>query len=186
MRKLVFVVANLVAFAACSSPGNTASSVPQPVAETGKVFSRLTLQDVQDADNANPAHRSSISAPEREVWRVLQSAFDSLGIPVNSVDTSTHTIVNTGFDVRQKMAGTIVTKLFDCGEHRGGSSSLSYDLFVGVSTKVVPVSSTATDLLTTVAVRGKPVTYSGSWVRCDSMGALEQKIHDVVAAKLFH
>jgi hypothetical protein len=47
-------------------------------------------------------------------------------------------------------------------------------------------SPTTTKLLTTVDVKGKPITYSSGWVTCSTTGVLEQRIAEAVNARLKH
>lgn len=131
------------------------------------------------------AHRATIAAPLADVWAALPSVLDSLGVPVTMRDPATHRVGNAGYDVRRTLGGTIVSRYFDCGANRGGSAATSYDLFVSVLTTASTVDG-GTQLATDVTVKGKPVTYSGAWVNCESVGLLEQRIADGVTARTHH
>jgi hypothetical protein len=99
-------------------------------------------------------------------------------------DQATMQIGNGGFEVRRLLGGTIVSRLFHCGDTSTGSSALNYDLFVSVATQIRPDAAGETLLSTTTTVRAKPISLSGNWIRCESLGLLEQRIVDGVAKQL--
>ena len=118
------------------------------------------------------------------VWSVLPLVYDSLGIPVTMRDPNTGMVGNGGYDVRRLIGGTMVTRYFDCGEGRGGSSALSYDLFLTVLTHVTATPSGETKLSTSTVIRARPIANSGEWIRCETRGLLEQRIEAGVIARL--
>lgn len=170
--------------ASCSSGTSSAGLPPAPISETTRVTTGGGGTGQMSADQSIVAHKGTVNAIIGSVWAVLPSVYDSLGIQPSVSNAAAHQYGNTGFEVRQKLGSTMVTRLFDCGSNRGGSSAMSYDLFVTVLTTLEPGAGATTNVSTVVEVKGKPITYSGDWVHCSSNGSLEQRILDGITARL--
>jgi hypothetical protein len=136
-----------------------------------------TLQD---------SHSRTVPAPLADVWRVLPAVLDSLGIPITTRDAASGQVGTTGLEVRRTLGGTMVSRYFTCGGNQGGSSALSYDLFVILMIHAQADPAGGTALTTSMTVRGKPISTSGDWMACESRGLLEQRIADGVVARLTH
>ena len=74
-------------------------------------------------------------------------------------------------------------RLIDCGTTQGGPSAETYDIRLTVTTRVSAVEG-GTSLSTTVEPMGKPVAFSGEYIRCSSTGVLESRLADAVKARL--
>ena len=173
----------LVLIGACASAGK------DPAAERR---SDVTVVQNNDANGGMRMGTTELTDTREEVlpakfaavWSVLPVVYDSLGIPVTVRDPATGMVGNGGYDVRRLLGGTMVNRYFDCGEGRGGSSALSYDLFVTVMSHVVEKSPGETTLSTSTVVRARPISNSGQWIRCETRGLLEQRIEAGVIARL--
>ncbi|MEP6733285.1 MAG: hypothetical protein ABJE10_21760 [bacterium] len=174
--RIFAAVISLASVVACASGGANPST--SGALETTRITSgsQIALDNVNDEGRSKAVANASIA----EVWRVLPSVLDSLGVKVATVNSTTYDIGNTGLDVRRQLGSTMVSKYFDCPA--GGAMSL--DLFVSVVVHLDPASPSTTNLLTRLAVKGKPISYSGGWVNCSSTGVLEQRIAEGVNARL--
>jgi hypothetical protein len=84
-------------------------------------------------------------------------------------------IGNTGFKAHQKLGRTSLAKYIDCGKTQGFPSADSYDIYLQVTTQVQPKGQGST-LSTFVEAAGRPMAFSGEYIKCPSLGALEAAI----------
>jgi hypothetical protein len=183
MRALVFL--SFAALAACASPGG-GTGTPSPVVETVRVTGGAgpgTIAMGMSGSSTSPKAATLRFAVD-DVWRVLPAVYDSLAIPLSTVDAASRTIGNSGFSGRRRLGKTPMIRFFDCGSTQGGPSAETYDLHISVLSQVRPGESGAATLTTTIEVMGRPVAFSGEYVRCSSMGVLESRIADGVKAQL--
>ena len=54
-----------------------------------------------------------IGAPLQSVWRLLPTAFDSVGVSLTLVEPKTHLMANEGFKVRQKLRNERLSNYFE-------------------------------------------------------------------------
>lgn len=178
MRSVVLL--SLATLTACAS----ASTSGHPNTETVRVSSTgattLGVSTLQDAQ------RRTVAAPFADVWRVLPSVLDSLGIPITTRDAATGQVGTTGQEVRRTLGHTMVSRYFACGNEQDATSAVSFDLFLTLMVQAQPVSTGGTSLAMVTTVRAKPITYSGGWIPCESRGLLEQRIVDEVTARTAH
>jgi hypothetical protein len=125
----------------------------------------------------------TIGAPLQTVWRVLPTAFDSVGVSLTLIDPKKHLMANEGFKVRQKLRDERLSTYFECGTTQVGPNADSYELYVTVSSYLEPSPGDSSRTRMTVAVTGagKPLQFSQDYSRCTSKTMLERKMLDVVA-----
>lgn len=182
MRSTLLVPLVLVAAAAgCSSSSAVETApAPQTVRVVGGGAGSIAMGM---SGSAADARASAIAAPLADVWRVLPAAYESLNIPLSTVDTTTWVIGNSGFNLRRRLGTVPLVRLIDCGTTQGGPSAETYDIRMTVTTRVRAVDG-GTSLATTVEPMGKPVAFSGEYIRCSSTGVLESRLADAVKARL--
>jgi hypothetical protein len=112
--------------------------------------------------------------PER-VWTVLSAVYDSLGIPIATVDSKRFLIGNTGFKVTGKLGKTSLSKLIDCGRTQGFPSADSYEVYLQITTQV-QAKDQGSMLSTLLEAAGRPMSLSGDYVKCSTYGTLEAAI----------
>lgn len=124
-----------------------------------------------------------IGAPLQTVWRLLPTAFDSVGVSLTLVEPKTHLMANEGFKIRQKLKNERLSTYFECGTTQVGPNADSYELFLTVRSYLEPVKGDSARTRMTVAVTGagKPLQFSQDYSRCTSKTMLERKMLDVVA-----
>lgn len=181
MRPTTMLTLALAAAAACSSskPAGTAPA-PETVRVVGGASGAIAMGMSASAADARTA---TVSAPLAEVWRALPAAYESLSIPLSTVDSSTWVVGNSGFNVRRRLGTVPLVRLIDCGSTQGGSSAETYDVRLAVTTRATPVEG-GTSLATTVEPMAKPAAFSGEYIRCSSTGALESRIADAVKSRV--
>jgi hypothetical protein len=181
MRVLRLV--SVLALAGCAS-GNVPGVQPD-VAETVRISGGAT-GGMQISTNTSAASNVvTVALPLTRIWLVLPSVYDSLGIPVNLVDTKTHVIGNAGYKTRRQLGKVPLSHYINCGNTQGPPSADTYEIQLTVTTQLTPdASATGTVITTTVESLGRAITLSGEYSRCASKGTLESTIIDVIKAKL--
>jgi hypothetical protein len=179
MRIVVLTV--VAALMGCSS-SSVVQSAPAP--ETVRVIGGGSGA-IAMGMSATPAdsRTATIAAPIADVWRVLPAVYESLNIPLSTVDSLTHSIGNAGFNIRRRLGSVPLVRLIDCGTTQGGPSAETYDIHMAVSSQV-HAGDAGTIISTTVEPMGKPAAFSGEYIRCSSTGVLESRIADAVKARL--
>jgi hypothetical protein len=172
----------LLGLASCASSGTTIErpATTQTVRVTGSAAGNLSV----GMSAATDAKTTTVPFAPDQVWRVLPGVFDSFAIPLSSVDDKSKVLGNTGFNIRRRLGSIPLPRLIDCGTTQGGPSAETYDIRLSVLTQVRAADGGASSIVTTVEAMGRPVAFSGEYVRCSSTGALETRIADAVTAQL--
>lgn len=166
----------VVAFAALTVTA-CASSHPEtarPTSESVRVVGDVAGGSIRMAGGDGVSATTVAFAPDK-VWGVLAAVYDSIGIPIGTVDSKRMVIGNTGFKLRQKLGKTSLSKYIDCGKTQGFPSADSYDIYLQVTTQVQPKGQGST-VSTFIEAAGRPAAFSGEYVKCPSLGALETAI----------
>ena len=173
----------IVALTACA--GTSSSSAPAPAAQTVRVVGSGTGAALRmDASGSSSIHTLSASADQ--VWRALPAVFDSLGVPVATVDASKRIIGNSGFKVRTRLKGVSLSRYIDCGNSTQiGANADSYDVHLVMTAEVQPAETAGTaKVITHFQALAKPVNFSQEYSQCSSKGSLETKFIDILNARL--
>jgi hypothetical protein len=179
------VAAALLSVVAAAGCASSSSIERAPVPETVRVVGGASSGAIAVGMNSSPAEvrSTALAASVADVWRVLPAAYEALGIPISVLDSTTRSVGNSGFNVRRRLGTVPLVRLIDCGTTQGGPSAESYDIRMTLTTRVRPDDAGAS-IATTVEALGKPVAFSGEYVRCSSTGALESRIADAVRSRL--
>ena len=166
----------LASLSACaSSPGGS-------TAGTGPILGQGSVGRSTDARST--VFTQSLAYPVDQVWRALPAAYDSLKIPLNTLDAKTHTIGNDGFKIRQQLGRAALSTYIDCGRTQIGPNADSYEVVLTILTQVTTADNGATKISTTFESSARPIAYSQEYSKCTSRGVLEAKIMDVVKGRL--
>jgi hypothetical protein len=177
MRRSVLL--SLLALAACASSGSTGESVQTVhVVGSGGGFLRVRGDD--------GAKLVGIDYPVNRVWDALPAVFDSLGLPISEHDPANHIIGISGMKAHKQLGKTSLAKYIDCGSAQGYPSAETYDIQLSVRTQVEARDKNATTIGTVVEAVGRPMAFSGEYVRCTTKGALEETIVEAVKRQLGH
>ena len=167
-----------LAFTACASshPGSS-----RPTSESVRVVGNGPVNIRMSGSDATTT--STVAFPPDQVWRVLPTIYDSLGIPIATVDSKQMLIGNTGFKVYQKLGKTSLSKFIDCGRTQGFPSADSYDVYLQITTQV-QAKDQGSIVSTLFEAAGRPMSISGEYVKCSSFGTLEAAITAAVRGRL--
>ena len=125
-----------------------------------------------------------IGFPVERVWDVLKTAFDSLAIPVSSIDPATHTMGNASLRVRRRLGDVSVSKYINCGNTQSANAADGYEVVLTVAARLQPTVDGMSQLTTSVEAQGRPMTLSSEYTRCTSTGAIETRLAQLVTARL--
>lgn len=131
------------------------------------------------------ASRVTVAFPLDAVWSILPAVYDSLGIPVSTIDPNRRVIGNPGFKAHKRLGSTSLGRYIDCGRTQGFPSADSYDVYLNITTHVQsgPTQS-STVMSTLLEAAARPMAFSGEYTKCSTLGALESAINDAVRKKL--
>ncbi len=177
---LVFcLLFSLALIAACASGGTSSSATAKPASQTVRgAGTSITISAVSTADVSHLPYTADA------VWRILPSVYDSVGIPVTTIDQARKSIGNPGYKTRARLGKVTLSRLLDCGNTQIGPNADSYDVFLSVMTTVTPEGATGATLATIVDAQARPVIVSQAYSRCSSKGAIEIRIADIVSKRL--
>lgn len=176
MRRVVPVLLVLVSACASSHAAPTARPSTQTVASAGNSAISMSV-----APNVDVTH---LAWSADAVWRILPSVFDSVGIPVVTIDQARKTIGNSGWKTRARLGKAPLSRYLDCGNTQIGPNADSYDVLLSVLTTVTPEGANGAAITTIVEAQAKPVTYNQAYSRCSSKGGIEIRIAELVKARL--
>jgi len=166
-------------FAACaSSSGTSTSARPATQMVGGEGIGSLILAGNGGSDVQKLAYTADA------VWRALPSVFDSLAIPLNSVDPTTKEIGNSALKTRVRLGKVYLSRYLDCGTTQIGPNADNYDVVLTVLSRVVAEGTGASKLTTTVQAQARPATYNQAYNACSSKGLIEGRIIELLTAAL--
>ena len=168
----------LIIVSACAS--SSSSSLPPPAPQI-VVADGATLRLTRD-DGSN-VHTIPF-APDR-VWRALPAVFDSLGIPIGTLEPATRTIGNSGFKLHGRLKSVPLSHYIDCGTSTQiGSNADSYDVNLTLLAEVRPAEAGAAKVTTTIQAMARPANFAQDYSQCSSKGVLETRLIDILKARL--
>lgn len=180
-RMLLLSLAILPACASSSSSSSTASEASvRPATQTigSSSVGTVTVSATATADVSHLPYSADA------VWRILPSTYDSVGIPVTTLDHARKSIGNAGYKTRARLGKAPLSRYLDCGNTQIGPNADSYDVFLSVITTVTAEGANGSALVTIVDAQSRPITYNQGYSRCSSKGGIEIRIADLVKARL--
>ena len=171
----------LAAAAACAS--TQAGSAPTPQPQTVTVAGTNSTMRVGGVAEATGT--ATLPYSVEQVWRVLPFVFDSLGIPIASMDPAKRTLGNESFRVRSRLKGQPLSKFIDCGTSTQiGPNADSYDVVLILTASVHAAEAGSATVSTTFSAVAKPANFAQDYAPCNSRGQIESRFIDIVRAKL--
>jgi len=170
----------LIIVGACAGSGSGASSAPataRPISTPGVGGIRTVGSD--------PSTVHTIPFAPDQVWRSLPAVFDSIGIPVATLDVPNKKMGNPAFKVRGRLKNVPLSRYIDCGNSTQiGPNADSYDVNINLMAEVRPAPAGATTITTTFEAVARPANFAQSYSQCSSKGVLETRFSDLVNAQL--
>lgn len=120
---------------------------------------------------------SVLKASPGVVYAATLAAFKQLGIAVTVADSAGGVIANGGFSAMHALAGSLMSREFECGQGAVGPYADAFDMHIAIAVLLRPVPSGGTKLGIAVAASASDV--SGAFRDpkfCHSTGALEAKM----------
>jgi hypothetical protein len=170
-------VLSVVAVTACASAGPSLTPVAQQTMSVEGAGSLQINSSTDDVSKAVPYSRDA-------VWAIMPTIYDSLGIPIETIDSKDYIIGNKGFKTRQRLGKTPLSRLIDCGQTQVGPNADSYDVYMTVLTALSPGTNGSTVLTTSFQAQAKPVIVSQAYQACTDRGELTSRIIEAVRTKL--
>lgn len=179
MRALVAAL-SIAALSACSSNPPIGGA---PAPETVRVSGPGGGGSVTLTSGAT-AGLSIVAGSVAKVWHLLPSVYDSVGLPVASLDSTRLVIANGDTKLRRQLGGVPLSRYLDCGATQIGANADSYDVVLTVQTQIQPNEGGATSVRTLVTAVAKSVAFTQAYFSCSSTGKLESRLAEVLRAKL--
>jgi hypothetical protein len=177
-----FSLLSCVALAACTT-ANT-SAAPPPSSSIIRVQSTAGGGGSTTLSMSDGVSERKVAGPPDQVFKLLPSVLDSLGIPVNTLDPAKRTIGNSGFNLRGKLKGVSLSRYIECGgATQMGPNADSYSINLQFMVEVHPASA-GSSIVTTLQAMGKPLNYAQDYSLCTSKGNLENRVVELLAAKM--
>lgn len=169
-RSLASLSSAVLICAACATANSSASSG----SETVRVSS-LAGGMTAEIHPSDQLRGGDIPAPIDRTWAAMRAVYDSLNLPVASVDPSAHVIESPNLRLRRRLGDTPLNKYLRCGDTQGGQSVDTYEIQMSVRTSLKEHNG-ATTIMTSVSAEGRPITISADYTRCTSTGNLESRV----------
>lgn len=163
---------------ACAS--GTSTSTARPATQTVGRSDIGTLV----MSTTGSAEVTSLPYSADAVFRILPVVFDSLGVPIASLEPSKKEIGNPGYRIRSRLGKTSLSRYLDCGSTQIGPNADNYDVVLTVMATVVADGASASKLTTVVEAQARPATYNQAYSRCSSKGGIETRLADLAKAQL--
>jgi hypothetical protein len=126
-----------------------------------------------------------VANPPDQVFRAIPGVLDSLGIPVAMLEPAKRSIGNPAFKIRQRLKGTPLSRLIDCGSStQVGANADSYDVSLNVIADVAAGAANSSTVTLTFEAVAKPLNFSQQYSQCNSRGLFESRFFDILKAKL--
>lgn len=135
-----------------------------------------TMQVRQD----DASNTQVIDLPLEAIWRVLPSVYDSLGIAVTTVNTSTRVIGADGVKMRRSLRGVPLSRYFDCGATQIGQNADDYEITLVLLTRARAASPTSTRVEVTTIATARPVARRQNPQNCVTLGTLDAKLYETL------
>lgn len=185
------VFAATVWAAGCASAASRGAAAPDDTLQrTRTPVQVVTNNGVQRTDvfNETAARTREFSVDPERVWAVLPDAYEALKLRATTRRDSDRVYGAENVRLRSEFNRQRLSRYFSCGTGlAGGDAADTYEVSADVVSVVVkPTGSTGglSVLRTTVSATAQPIQVSGSPVQCASTGRLEERIAELVAARL--
>jgi hypothetical protein len=136
--------------------------------------------------SSTTARVDTLWSPFDRTWSLMPTVFATLEIPIESFNSETGTIGNSGMKLYRRLGKTPLTRVLDCGATQIGPNADSYEVMLSVLSKVqrARADTSKTTVATTVEATARPIQFRGDPVRCSSKGLLEARVLEVLKVHL--
>lgn len=170
-----------VALAGCASSGATGgSTAPQTVRVMGAGATNTITLATTDA-----SHSRTIAFSPDQVFRMIPSVLDSLGVPVTMLEPGKRSVGNPSLKVRQRLKTTPLSRYIDCGTSTQiGANADSYDVNLSVIADVRAGQGNSAEVTLNVEAAARPLNFAQDYAACRSRGLLESRFFETLNGRL--
>jgi hypothetical protein len=164
----------LLLLAGCAAGGNaTPSDAPTPPPRISSVGNGYDVR----IESGGATSAVALQAAPEAAWTALLAAYQSMGIPLSTVDAAQRTASAVDLEVRRRLAGKSLSEFLDCGSNLTGLIANSYRVRLTVSSTLKPDAQGGSTLQTSVSASAtSPQGASSAPVNCATTGRLEEEI----------
>ncbi|HEY5490019.1 MAG TPA: hypothetical protein VIK25_02400 [Gemmatimonadaceae bacterium] len=166
--------------AACAS----STKAPETGASTSRTVQVAGMPGKLTVTSQSRASVTGMAFTVDQVWKVLPSVLDSLGVKASSIDPSQHAIGAENFKVRVQLGRTPLSRYLECGGTQVGANADSYEVLLTVLAQVQPVATGGSTLSTLFEAVAKPIAFSQGYSKCSSKGLFETRLVEAVKKRL--
>ena len=171
-----------VVSAACVSGGGS-SSAPPPASQT--VLRGPGGSTALSITGVEATNVQTIAAPADQVFRLIPSVLDSLGVPVNMLEPTKRSVGNPALKIRQRLKTTPLSRYIDCGTStQVGANADNYDVSLSAIADVAAGAANSSTVTLTFEAVAKPVNFSQQYSQCTSRGLFETRFFEILKARL--
>ena len=187
MRRIALLL--LAAAPACASSGGSdpaVAPVNAPTVQTERVVTSSGGGGVAvTTANLDNNIRLLSTGTVAQVWSVLPSVYEDLGIPLTVKDDAKKMIGNEGWRTRRQVGRVPMQRYLECGRSGTIENAETYQINMTIITTVTPNPDGGSVVGTIISAIGRnPITSSTQDVRCSSTGDLEIRIRDMVQQRV--
>jgi hypothetical protein len=165
----------LLAAGACATSGVQSNRGPDRVVAT-------TDESLIRSPGERPIS-AIINASPDALFSALQDAYEELGVEIKTLDPVNRVVGNKRFQKMYRLAGSSPDAYLGCGLSATGPVANSSRLTMSLTSQVVPGTSGA-ELRTSFSGYAEDLSLNKGKMSCASTGKLEQRIHELVLARV--
>jgi len=165
--------------------GCAASTVREPDASTDVVRTAVAPNEAVDLTRQTLLYSYEFAAPRDHVWHTLLDVEEELGMPLESADTTTGTVVFRLQTPTPRIAGKHASRYLDCGRGPGGTPRVdTYQLLLRLTAYVEFIAPERTLLRMALVGYARDRGTTADQLPCTSTGQFERRALAILTARL--
>ncbi len=130
-------------------------------------------------------HSTRLAGTPQLLYPLVAAAYDALGIPIETIQSSTYLLGNEAFRAGLRVGGIAVSSVVACGAAVSGVGAESNVITLSLTTQLRPLGADSALLSTSLAGTARTMKgVNSNPVRCTTRGALEERIAEEVQKRL--
>ncbi|HUP89593.1 MAG TPA: hypothetical protein VM100_09590 [Longimicrobiales bacterium] len=172
----------LLALTACSATTSSKTSDSISTLENAKV--KVSPQIDVDYTRERVIKTTTLNGTRARAWEALLDTHNTIGLTKAGSDPEAFTASFEGKGVRSVLSKPI-SSYVDCGRGAGNTSRAdTYSISLLITQKLSAISDQQTQLATAISATARNRGLSSEAIECSSNGLLEQRIAELVSARL--
>jgi hypothetical protein len=128
--------------------------------------------------------QTTFYATSERVFAAVDEAYGRLEIPLTIRTAGAAARLGNAAYTTNRIEGQRMATYVDCGQDRNGRLANTHEITLMVVTALKSVADGGVEVSTILSAVGEPRAYSGNAIPCNSTGALEDRIAELVGAVL--